>query len=332
MSVTFLVFRASSLFIPTPGLHWRQRHTCRWSGFLDPDHGLEQHFTNSHVLGVLWGFDKSQFLMQWVCVVRGSPLLTGSPGMPSAVSSQAEKWPREIQPRPSSPGIGLLLCTSLLPCVTVHDPKSHVTQVSQTSNKLGHQWRFLKRFVLPGEAELVSGWENAVKKRKRKKKKQTNRDNEKFDNVPNETKHRALGLFPPIVFSGATLSLGWHTGHSVWCLFLSYGLWLNGGLQKVWKINFWLILSRRNTPQFFLLVYEYHTKDNSFLLNHFLGISWLWDGGRSSYLPLCAKEQCRSNTFHWSISYYTVRLQTSPTIEVFRLYVPCLKKKIFFFF
>lgn len=148
--------------------------------------------------------------------VRGSPLLTGSPGMPSAVSSQAEKWPREIQPRPSSPGIGLLLCTSLLPCVTVHDPKSHVTQVSQTSNKLGHQWRFLKRFVLPGEAELVSGWENAVKKKKKKKKiKQTNRDNEKFDNVPNETKHRALGLFPPIVFSGATLSLGWHTGHRV---------------------------------------------------------------------------------------------------------------------
>lgn len=149
--------------------------------------------------------------------VRGSPLLTGSPGMPSAVSSQAEnKWSREVQPRPSSPEIGLLLCTSLLPCVTVHDPKSHITQVSQTSNKLGHQWCFFEK-ICAAWRNRVSVWVGkcSEKKKKKKRKSKRNRDNEKFDNVPNETKHRAFGLFPPILFSGATLSLGWHTGHRV---------------------------------------------------------------------------------------------------------------------
>lgn len=122
-------------------------------------------------------------------------------------------------------------------------------------------------------------------------------------------------LAPAVLFSGCTWALGWCTGHRVRGVHSQLrAQTYRQACKKCWKSTSDYILASRSTPQLFLRVY--HTWHHSFLLNNFVGISWLWDEG-DSLIYLCVP---RSNV---SLSLITFIRAFQITLRIYRLYQQC---------
>lgn len=174
----------------------------------------------------------------WSSCARAPKLMlwtTRSPGLPQ----RGAPWPLGV-----ALCLGFLSCSSFLPeiprrhlcwaCVSVH-PCVSLLAWHQHLSEPCNVWICLWSVARPASTSALGlkyagvggGFLNICE------------FSPKSDNEPNETKHRALRLFPAILFSGDALSLGWHMGRGTRDVFLSRGLWLNcPACKKCWKSTF----------------------------------------------------------------------------------------------